>query len=130
MQTGESYIGFPPLSDKSDIVTALLNDPPDVRWRVVRELFRIEEKQDREDLIQALQPCLYEVDDFRIKYRIMLALQALHRPLNVNDYVLVKKRGCLNPRNLKLPSLKESGNQPYRTFSLWSISISIPKRPI
>jgi hypothetical protein len=46
MQTSESYIGFPPLPDQPDMVTALLNVPPDVRWRLVRQLFRIKKQQE------------------------------------------------------------------------------------
>lgn len=116
MKRNASYIGFPPLSKKSDIIAALLNDPPDVRWRVVRELFRIEEKQDREDLIKALQPCLYEVDDFRIKYRIILAIQALYRPLNTKDYVLVKKKGAFKPSEVETSEPERVGESAIPNF--------------
>jgi predicted TIM-barrel fold metal-dependent hydrolase len=101
MQTSESYIGFTSLPSESEIVDALINDPPEVNWRYVRKLFRIKNKQDRESLINALRPRLYEVDDFRVKSRITLALQALHRSLNVKDYVLVKKKGAVKPEELK-----------------------------
>lgn len=93
METSESYVGFPPIPNKNAIVDALLGDPPSVHWRVVRTLFRIKRRQDREELIQTLQPCLYEVDDFKIKNRIHLALQALHRPLNLKEYRLIKRKG-------------------------------------
>ena len=116
MQTSESYIGFPPLPDQADIVTALLNDPPDVRWRVVRQLFRIKDRQYREELIQALQPSLYEVDDFRVKYRITLALQALHRPLNVKDYVLVKEKGAFKPTEVDTFGIEKTGESAIPNF--------------
>ena len=116
MQTNKSYIGFPPLSDPSDIVTALLNDPPDVRWRVVRQLFRIEERREREVLIQSLQPCLYEADDFRVKDRITLALQALHRPLNVEDYVLVRKKGAFKSDEIETSDTEEIGESTMPNF--------------
>jgi uncharacterized protein len=116
MQTSESYIGFPPLPDQADIVTALLNDPPDVRWRVVRQLFRIKDRQYREDLIQALQPYLYEVDDFRVKYRITLALQALHRPLNVKDYVLVKEKGAFKATEVETFGIEKIGESAIPNF--------------
>lgn len=116
MQTSDSYIGFPPLPDRPDIVTALLNDPPDVRWRLVRQLFRIKKRQDREDLIQALQPCLYEVEDFRVKHRITLALQALHRPFIVEDYVLVDKKGAFKPSELETSEPKEIGESAIPNF--------------
>jgi predicted TIM-barrel fold metal-dependent hydrolase len=116
MQTSESYIGFSPLPDPSDIVTALLNDPFDVRWRVVRQLFRIKERRDRENLIQALQPYLYEVNDSRVKNRIILALQALHRPLDINNYVLVKDKGAFNPAEVEDLGTEEIGASAVPNF--------------
>ena len=116
MQPSESYIGFPPLPDQADIVTALLNDPPDVRWRVVRQLFRIKDRRYREDLIQALQPYLYEVDDFRVKYRITLALQALHRPLNIKDYVLVKEKGAFEATEVETFGIEKIGESAIPNF--------------
>jgi hypothetical protein len=58
MQQQEIYIGFPPLPDEEAIVESLLNDPPEVRWRTVRQLFRIRDPQDQEALIRTLQPHL------------------------------------------------------------------------
>jgi predicted TIM-barrel fold metal-dependent hydrolase len=106
METSESYIGFPPIPDKQAIVNALLSDPPNVHWRVVRKLFRIKKRQDREEIIQALQPRLYEVDDFKVKYRINLALQALHRPLNIEEYRLFKNKGIFK-------SSEVTNSEPY-----------------
>lgn len=94
MQQTETYIDFPPLPDKHAIIEALLNDPPEIRWRIVRQLFRIENAADREELIQALQPHLKTADDWRLQYRLLLALQALHRPLKVPGYQLVKGKGA------------------------------------
>ena len=116
MKRSASYIGFPPLPKKSDIIAALLNDPPEVRWRVVRELFRIEEKQDREDLIQALQPYLYEVDDYKIKCRITLALQALHMPLDIKEYLLVKQKGAFKHSELETSEPKKTGESAMPNF--------------
>jgi predicted TIM-barrel fold metal-dependent hydrolase len=101
MQISQSYIGFPPLPKKSDIINALLNDPPDTHWQIPRQLFRIANRQDREELIEALQPLLYQVDDVRIKQRLFLALQALHRPLSIETYVLVHKKGVFKPSELE-----------------------------
>ncbi|MFZ1986692.1 MAG: amidohydrolase family protein [Desulfatitalea sp.] len=94
MRQQENYIGFPPLPDKDTIVESLLNDPPEVRWRTVRQLFRINDIQDREALIQTLQPHLKAADDWRLRYRLHLGLQALHRPLAITDYRLVKGKGA------------------------------------
>ncbi len=93
MQQQEIYIGFPPLPDKDAIVEALLNDPPEVRWRTVRQLFQISDIADRESLIQTLQPHLKAADNWRLRYRLHLGLQALHRPLKIPDYRLVKGKG-------------------------------------
>ncbi len=97
MQRADQYIGFAPLADKSVIVESLLNDPPDIRWRVVRDLFQIKKRRDREELIDALQPHLLASEDFRVKYRLNLALQALHHPLTTTDYVIARGRGALYP---------------------------------
>lgn len=97
MQQQEIYIGFPPLPDKDAIVEALLNDPPESRWRTVRQLFRIRDRQDVEALIQMLQPHLKTAGDWRLRYRLHLALQALHRPLKIPGYRLLKGEGAFKP---------------------------------
>jgi uncharacterized protein len=95
MREKDCYSGFAPLPDPDAIVDALLNDPPQVRWRVVRQLFRIEDVSDREALIEALQPHLKATEDWRLRYRLHLALQAIHRPVKVPGYHLVKGRGAV-----------------------------------
>ena len=94
MKESPSYIGFPPLPDKDEIVRALVDDPPEIRWRMVRVLLRLEEAQDRRELIDRLQPYFDRVDDIRIRYRIFMALKALHQPLTVEDYVVVRGKGA------------------------------------
>jgi predicted TIM-barrel fold metal-dependent hydrolase len=94
MKVHPSYTGFPPLPDRDQIVDALVNDPPDVRWRVIRDLFRINDDEDRKALIQMLQPHVQTASDFRISYRIALALRALHTPQPVDHYVLVRGKGA------------------------------------
>jgi predicted TIM-barrel fold metal-dependent hydrolase len=91
----ETYVGFPPLPEKEAIVEALLNDPPNVRWRTVRQLFQIKDNQDREALIQRLQPHLKAAEDWRLRYRLHLGLQALHRPVTVQGYHLVRGKGAV-----------------------------------
>lgn len=96
-----SYIGFPPLPDNQKIVQALLYDPPDARWRVVRDLFRIVDEVDRRDLIERLQPHLSGESDFRVRYRILIALKALHHVQDVENYVLVKGRGAFRQSSME-----------------------------
>ena len=38
-----SYLGFPKLPGDDEIIDALIEDPPEVRWRWVRSLLRIED---------------------------------------------------------------------------------------
>lgn len=94
MKANESYIGFPPLPEVDDIVEALVNDPPERRWRVIRDLFRIDDPKASQELIAKLQPYVYETADFRIKYRITIALQALHLQPRTEGFILVKGKGA------------------------------------
>ena len=103
------YLGFPALPGKDHLVEALVHDPPEVRWRIVRDLTRIEDRKDREELIEELRPCLSQTDDFRVNYRIKLALSVLQRPLGVEDYVLVKNKGAF-----KISELELYGNDLHR----------------
>ncbi len=112
MQREECYIGFPPLAEQDEIVDRLLNDPPEIRWRVARELFQIKDPKDRETLIEQLRPHLLGATDPRVKNRLTLALQALHRPLKQEDYVLVKGKGAMKPSELKESAAGESETPP------------------
>jgi predicted TIM-barrel fold metal-dependent hydrolase len=94
LKESQSYIGFPPLPDKDELVRALVHDPPEMRWRQVRTLFRLEEDKDRQELIMRLQPYLGRVDDFRVKYRLFMALKALHQPLKIDNYAVVRGKGA------------------------------------
>jgi predicted TIM-barrel fold metal-dependent hydrolase len=111
MQQQEIYIDFPPLPDKQAIVDALLNDPLDARWHIVRRLFQIKDIEAREDLIQMLQPHLKAADHWRIQYRLHLALQALHRPVNIPGYQLTKGKGAF-----KISSTELSGEHIEHQF--------------
>ncbi len=101
MKTDPSYIGFPPLPGKERIVESLAHDPPDVRWKVVRDLFRINDVEDRRELIEMLQPHLFGATDFRIRHRIMMGLWALHDSSPKGDYLLVKGKGAFKPSELE-----------------------------
>ncbi|MEW6349271.1 MAG: amidohydrolase family protein [Thermodesulfobacteriota bacterium] len=111
MKQKECYVGFPPLPSGDEIVHALVHDPPDIRWRVVRDLFRIKEAHEVEGLIRKLAPYLNQVDDFRVKYRVTIALQALHHRETREEYILVKGRGVVPRSDPSLPH-PESGEAP------------------
>lgn len=128
MRQQEIYIGFPPLPDKDAIVEALLNDPPEVRWRTVRRLFQIRDVQDLEDLIQTLQPHLKAAEDWRLRYRLLLALQALHRPVKIPDCRLVKGKGAFKASDPEL--LEEERALPFKVPLFPIVDFHIhPKTP-
>lgn len=111
MKEKASYIGFPPLPSKDEFVHALVNDPPEIRWRVVRELFRIGDADEAKALIEELRPHLDDIEDFRIKYRVTIALQALHHSERPDGYVLVKGKGAF-PQSEVDVSDAETGKVP------------------
>lgn len=100
LKESSSYLGFPPLPDQDELVRGLVHDPPEIRWRLVRALFRLEEERDRQELILRLQPQLEQAKDFRVKYRIFMALKALHHPVSVDDYVVVRGKGAFERSEL------------------------------
>jgi predicted TIM-barrel fold metal-dependent hydrolase len=128
MQQQSIYIDFPPLPDKQAIIDALLHDPPEVRWRTVRLLFQISDVEEREALIQSLQPHMKAADHWRSRYRLYLALQALHRPLNITDYHLVRGKGAikLSPNSPK----QEPNESPFKVPLFPIVDFHIhPKTP-
>lgn len=128
MRQQDTYIGFPPLPDKDAIVEALLNDPPEVRWRTVRRLFQIRDIQDQEDLIQTLQPHLKAAEDWRLRYRLLLGLQALHRPVKIPDYRLVKGKGAFKASDPEL--VEEESALPFKAPHFPIVDFHIhPKTP-
>jgi len=104
MKESEFYRGFDPLPEIDEIVDALVKDAPEVRWRVVRALFRVKDPADRHELMQKLRAHLNQVEDFRVKGRIGMALQALGSPYRIDDYVVVKGRGAFTPAELESSS--------------------------
>lgn len=128
MQQQEIYIGFPPLPDKEAIVEALLNDPPEVRWRTVRQLFRIRDPRDQEALISTLQPHLKSAEDWRLRYRLHLGLQALHRPLNMPGYRLAKGKGVFKADDTE--SQEQERSRPFKVPLFPIVDFHIhPKTP-
>jgi predicted TIM-barrel fold metal-dependent hydrolase len=90
---GDAFIGFPPLPDQDLLVGALLADPPERRWRVVRDLARIDDPEERLALKRKVRGCLDEAHDFRVEMRLNLALEILSHPCPKTDYVLVRGQG-------------------------------------
>ncbi|MBI5585206.1 MAG: amidohydrolase [Deltaproteobacteria bacterium] len=101
MEREEAYIGFPPLAEKSTIVEALLTDPPGIRWRIVRDLFQIKDQNDRQEIIETLRLHLEQMEDWRIRNRIILGLRALHQIPQETGYRLVRLQGALTPTEVE-----------------------------
>ena len=90
------YRGFPQVRSVEAMVDALLLDPPADRWKIVREILRIETEQDRQELIQRLQSSLHGILEYKIRDRIKLALMILHDSREESDYCLIKGRGLIS----------------------------------
>lgn len=124
MKEYDFYRGFDPLREMDDVVDALVNDPPEVRWRVVRDLFRIKKPEDRHELMEKLGAHMEHVEDFRVKGRIGMAIQALRSSYRVGDYVVVKGKGAFAPSEL------ESDAEPCRAADHPIVDFHIhPKSP-
>jgi uncharacterized protein len=96
VNTHGSYIGFGELPDKDELFEALINDPPEIRWRVVRTLLRIEDPAH----LAAVQG--HFMDRLRaiktppappVVSRVQMTMNAIQRPVRVGGYVVVKGKG-------------------------------------
>lgn len=85
----------------NDLVHALANDPPEINWRVVRDLLRLEDREKIQELIFKLRQYRHLVEDPRIDNRLKLALGTIQSGFPVDDYVLVKGRGAFKPSELE-----------------------------
>lgn len=95
MAPHEAYIDFPPVPDTETLIAALLCDPPEIRWRIVRDLVRIHDPGVRQDLKAKILPHLDTTEDFRIRLRLLLALEALAHPCQGNGYAVVRGKGAV-----------------------------------
>jgi predicted TIM-barrel fold metal-dependent hydrolase len=99
-----SYFEFPPVPDTATLIDALMNDPPDIRWRWVRAMLRIEDAGQLQTLQQALQKRMMERKeplDRRVALRVQMALHACQRPVRVNGYAVVKGKGAFTTAELE-----------------------------
>jgi predicted TIM-barrel fold metal-dependent hydrolase len=101
MKQSASYIGFPELPEMDELVDALIYDPPDVRWRVVRALLRLEDEKQLAEVRQKLSQRLSQVLDWEIVYRLKMATEKLQRPVRVNNYVVVKGKGAYTTEEME-----------------------------
>jgi len=101
MKQNASYIGFPELPEMDELVDALIYDPPEVRWRVVRALLRLENGRQFEEARQRLSQRLAGILDWEIIYRVKNAMDRLQRPVRVNNYVVVKGKGAYTTQEIE-----------------------------
>lgn len=104
MQQHGSYIGFAKLPETDDLIDALIHDPPDIRWRVVRTLLRIEDTAMLSEIAHRLREragrAWASVDD-KVRSRLHMAMQSIQRPVRVRGYVVVKGKGAFTTGELE-----------------------------
>jgi predicted TIM-barrel fold metal-dependent hydrolase len=104
MEQHGSYIGFPEPPETGELIDALINDPPQVRWRVVRTILRIEDGTTLAKIRHQLRERAGRVWaslDWEVRSRLQLAMNSIQKPVRVRDYVVVKGKGALTTGELE-----------------------------
>ncbi|MEJ2641993.1 MAG: amidohydrolase family protein, partial [Desulfosarcinaceae bacterium] len=86
------------------MVDALINDPPDIRWRIVRTILRIEEQETLGRIRQRLAERTGEVwpsVDWKVKSRLRMAMKSIQRPVRVRNYTVVRGKGAFTDDELE-----------------------------
>jgi predicted TIM-barrel fold metal-dependent hydrolase len=104
MEQQSSYIGFSKPPETDELIDALINDPPDIRWRVVRTLLRIEDPailtQTRHRLLECVRKN-WESLDWKVQSRLQMAMNSIQRPVRVRGFSVVKGEGAFTTGELK-----------------------------
>ena len=103
MKPTTSYLGFPELPADDDIIDALIDDPPDVRWRWVRTLLRIEDARRLAEIRRRFQERVEKIKTpphWKVIFRLQLAMQSIQRPVHVKAYAVVKGKGAFTTDEL------------------------------
>lgn len=98
-----SYFGFPALPPRQEVIDALIHDPPDIRWRWIRAMLRVEDPRELAVFRDGIRTCVNRMNaslDWRVDLRLRLALDAIQRPVRVKGYVLVNGKGALTTAEL------------------------------
>lgn len=104
MEQQSSYIGFSKPPEIDELIDALINDPPDIRWRVVRTLLRIEDLAILTEIQHRLRECvkrIWESLDWKVQSRLQMAMNSIQRPVRVRGYAVVKGKGAFTTGELK-----------------------------
>jgi predicted TIM-barrel fold metal-dependent hydrolase len=97
MNTYGSYIGFGEMPEKDELFEALINDPPEIRWRVVRTLLMIEDPERLAAVQSHFMDRLRAVKtppEPAVVSRVQMTMNAIQRPVRVRGYVVVKGKGA------------------------------------
>lgn len=124
MKPTKSYLGFPELPADDDVIHALLHDPPDVRWRWVRALLRIEDAHRLAEFRRHFQEEIEKIKappHWKIILRLQLAMQSIQRPVRVKNYIVVKGKGAFTT-----DELAAAGDDPTRLSSSGTDSDKMP----
>ena len=98
-----SHLGFSELPADDDIIDALINDPPDVRWRWVRALLRIEDPRRLAEIRHRFQEQVEKIKTpphWKVIFRLQFAMQSIQRPVHVKAYAVVKGKGAFTTDEL------------------------------
>jgi len=104
MKSQTSYFGFPELPEVDEILESLIDDPPDIRWRWVRALLRIENEQQLVDIRRRFQERVENIKSppgWQVIYRLQMAMNSIQRPVRVKDYAVVKGKGAFTTGELE-----------------------------
>jgi predicted TIM-barrel fold metal-dependent hydrolase len=103
MEEATSYFGFPEMPEIDALVDALFTDPTEVRWRVIRTLLRIENSEKINEVRQKLHSRIAGFRgemDWKVQYRLQMAMKTIQRPVRVNGYAVVKGKGAFTTKEL------------------------------
>ena len=103
MKPTSSYLGFPELPADDDIIDALIHDPPDVRWRWVRAILRMEDAGRLSEFRRRFKEQVEKIKTpphWKIILRLQLVMQSIERPVRVKGYMVVKGKGAFTADEL------------------------------
>jgi len=110
MKENPADVGLPALPGREEMAEAVLKAPADIRWEIFRALFRIEDPEDRADLVRRLTPSVEAPEDFSVRYRVRMALDILRHPYRPQPgWRVVRGRGAVRDRGGASPGASPAG---------------------
>lgn len=110
MKQHGSYVGFSASPETDELIDALINDPPEIRWRVVRTILRIEDWEKLSKIRHRLRERVKHIWpslNWKVQSRINLAMNSIQRPVRVKDYTVVRGKGAFRTEELKTAGYNE-----------------------